>query len=610
MSRRRATRRAELPGLVVAALAQARGASGTGRTSDRPNRAARRRRRRRWRRRTRREIERVVELERGHQPVPRRPRSRPRRARRRRAAASSGRCRRPCRRGDRQGAAAQRGTRAAKRSRQCGADAAAAPAAADARTGSGPRERDRRAERIGARRRPARRKHRLNILPRHGVERSQQGARRRSGGGARRARPPRAPRRAALAARRDRAPSASSGSRRFALEPRRIVEWWAGPAAATSRCAPRIRVPSASRSSRTRRGRRAGGPASDARGGRSARPGRSSSRRRASDAEIGRAQLVWANMALHLVVDPPALFARWHRAARSRRRRRLLVPRPRNAARAARALPRERLADADAGLHRHARPRRHARRCRLRRSGARPGDDHAALEERRGAARRAAPARRQHRAPTRHPALRTPAWRRSPARRARRARRCRRQHRLGVEVAYGHGFKPRAAPARRRAGRGVPRRNAGDGARAAAVEPRRCAKICRFVEGDPAFRHDCGRGGRGSGDSADHRRQQDVISQRSGLPRATVASRGVAALRQPGWRGRRVRAVAAAAQLLDDADPAGRLLSLALRLVARDRRRVLVARRDPGDAVREPRDARRSAPRSSSMPAMPATASA
>ena len=32
----------------------------------------------------------------------------------------------------------------------------------------------------------------------------------------------------------------------------------------------------------------------------------------ASDAEIGRAQLVWANMALHLVVDPPALFARWH----------------------------------------------------------------------------------------------------------------------------------------------------------------------------------------------------------------------------------------------------------------------------------------------------------
>ena len=32
----------------------------------------------------------------------------------------------------------------------------------------------------------------------------------------------------------------------------------------------------------------------------------------ASEAAIGRAQLVWANMALHFVVDPPALFARWH----------------------------------------------------------------------------------------------------------------------------------------------------------------------------------------------------------------------------------------------------------------------------------------------------------
>jgi malonyl-CoA O-methyltransferase len=31
------------------------------------------------------------------------------------------------------------------------------------------------------------------------------------------------------------------------------------------------------------------------------------------DAAIGRAQLVWANMVLHGIVDPPALFARWHR---------------------------------------------------------------------------------------------------------------------------------------------------------------------------------------------------------------------------------------------------------------------------------------------------------
>jgi malonyl-CoA O-methyltransferase len=33
----------------------------------------------------------------------------------------------------------------------------------------------------------------------------------------------------------------------------------------------------------------------------------------ASDAEIGRCQLVWANMVLQFVADPPALFARWHR---------------------------------------------------------------------------------------------------------------------------------------------------------------------------------------------------------------------------------------------------------------------------------------------------------
>ncbi|HEX2540847.1 MAG TPA: methyltransferase domain-containing protein [Caldimonas sp.] len=33
----------------------------------------------------------------------------------------------------------------------------------------------------------------------------------------------------------------------------------------------------------------------------------------ATDAEIGRGQLVWANMVLQFVADPPALFARWHR---------------------------------------------------------------------------------------------------------------------------------------------------------------------------------------------------------------------------------------------------------------------------------------------------------
>ena len=33
----------------------------------------------------------------------------------------------------------------------------------------------------------------------------------------------------------------------------------------------------------------------------------------ADDAAIGRAQLVWSSMALHFAPDPPALFARWHR---------------------------------------------------------------------------------------------------------------------------------------------------------------------------------------------------------------------------------------------------------------------------------------------------------
>jgi malonyl-CoA O-methyltransferase len=31
-----------------------------------------------------------------------------------------------------------------------------------------------------------------------------------------------------------------------------------------------------------------------------------------SDATLGRAQLVWANMVLHGIVDPPAVFSRWH----------------------------------------------------------------------------------------------------------------------------------------------------------------------------------------------------------------------------------------------------------------------------------------------------------
>ena len=97
------------------------------------------------------------------------------------------------------------------------------------------------------------------------------------------------------------------------IEPRRIVEWWPGPGggddvlrAAYPR-AERIAVePDATWAARRRAAERRpwwsfGAPRSNV------------AEESASDAEIGRAQLVWANMALHLIVDPPALFARWHR---------------------------------------------------------------------------------------------------------------------------------------------------------------------------------------------------------------------------------------------------------------------------------------------------------
>ena len=63
-----------------------------------------------------------------------------------------------------------------------------------------------------------------------------------------------------------------------------------------------------------------------------------------------------------------------------------------------------------------------------------------------------------------------------------RARRCRRQHRPQRRSRLRSRLQARAAPARRRAGRGLARRNAGDGAPAPAFVLRRCAKICRFVE--------------------------------------------------------------------------------------------------------------------------------
>lgn len=97
------------------------------------------------------------------------------------------------------------------------------------------------------------------------------------------------------------------------LEPRRVLDWWAGPGA--GHAALRERYPQAeivavepdaawlaraARGSRPRwwpLGRAARAPAHEA-----SEP----------DAALGRAGLVWANMVLHGVVDPPTLFARWH----------------------------------------------------------------------------------------------------------------------------------------------------------------------------------------------------------------------------------------------------------------------------------------------------------
>ena len=95
-------------------------------------------------------------------------------------------------------------------------------------------------------------------------------------------------------------------------EPRRIVEWWGGVGGGDDvlRAAyPRVERVAVEADAAWAERRRAA----------ERRPWWSFGADRAmvvdesaSDAEIGRAQLVWANMALHLVVDPPALLARWH----------------------------------------------------------------------------------------------------------------------------------------------------------------------------------------------------------------------------------------------------------------------------------------------------------
>lgn len=97
------------------------------------------------------------------------------------------------------------------------------------------------------------------------------------------------------------------------VEPERVLDWGAGPGGgdgALRRRYPKAEIvavePNGSWLARS--------------GRRSARPWWALGRTRAAlprvaadaDAALGRAQLVWANMVLHGVSDPPALFARWH----------------------------------------------------------------------------------------------------------------------------------------------------------------------------------------------------------------------------------------------------------------------------------------------------------
>jgi malonyl-CoA O-methyltransferase len=97
------------------------------------------------------------------------------------------------------------------------------------------------------------------------------------------------------------------------LEPARILDWWAGPGGGAA--ALRVRYPKAEIVAVEP------GPAWLARRVRNfARPWWGFGKATAgaardaadSDAAIGRAELVWANMVLHGIVDPTALFSRWH----------------------------------------------------------------------------------------------------------------------------------------------------------------------------------------------------------------------------------------------------------------------------------------------------------
>ena len=97
------------------------------------------------------------------------------------------------------------------------------------------------------------------------------------------------------------------------LRPLRIVDWWAGPgggSAALRERYPKADIVGVEPDARWAERRAAQGTRrwwSTARG--------TSDRTMLTsddDAALGKAQLVWANMVLHGVVDPPQLFVRWH----------------------------------------------------------------------------------------------------------------------------------------------------------------------------------------------------------------------------------------------------------------------------------------------------------
>ncbi len=304
--------------------------------------------------------------------------------------------------------------------------------------------------------------------------------------------------------------------------PDRIVEWWPGPGggdellrAAYPR-ATRVAVePDAAWAARWRAAARrpwwSRGAAAAAVVEESAR-----------DDEIGRAQLVWANMALAFVVDPPALFARWHALLEVEGLALFSCPGPGTL----REL-REVYAECGWPAPTPGYVDMHDLGDMLVAAGfADPVLDQETLtlrwSRRREAARRAAPARRQHRAR----ALRRPAHAglaQAAGRCARGARRRRRQHRPQHRDRLRPRLQAGAAPRRRRAGGGLARRDACHGAPAAFVALRRYAKIICSVG---AARPDktavaVGRGnGASTGLSGDDSRcQLSVLALSTGSPR-------------------------------------------------------------------------------------------